>query len=205
MRDRLTSIIAVALLLTLVGMSYWYSVKAEMEGQGHLSDLNSPDFIAHDITVTKFDKSGGASYKVFAKRIDHYSDGHATAEFPEYYSLNPNEPQVTARSDSGEMVSGGETLHFYNNVDIRQQAHGDKPASRLETSQLDAYPDEDVYSSDKPVTLTRGSDISKGIGMDFDNVERTFKLRSRVQSEFMPRSIQSGLNKNESQASKNVQ
>ena len=45
MRDRLTSIIAVALLLTLVGMSYWYSVKAEMEGQGHLSDLNSPDFI----------------------------------------------------------------------------------------------------------------------------------------------------------------
>lgn len=204
MKDRLTSIIAIVLLLTLVGMSYWYSVKADMEGQGHLSDLNSPDFIAHDITVTKFDNAGGAQYKVFAKRIDHYSDGHATAELPEYYSLNPAEPQVTARSDSGEMVSGGEILHFYNNVDIRQQAHDDKPASRLETSQLDAYPDDDVYSSDKPVTLTRGSDVSKGIGMDYDNVERTFKLRSRVQSEFMPRSVQSGLNNKESGSADNV-
>lgn len=205
MKDRLTSIIALALLLTLVGMSYWYSVKAELEGQGHLSDLNSPDFIAHDITVTKFDNAGAAQYKVFAKRIDHYSDGHATAEYPEYYSLNPNEPQVTARSDSGEMVSGGEVLHFYKNVDITQEAHADKPASRLETSQLDAYPDDDIYSSDKPVTLTRGNDISKGIGMDFDNVERTFKLRSRVQSEFMPRPVQSGLKQNGNKSAKKNQ
>ena len=89
--------------------------------------------------MTKFDKSGSLHIKYLLNRIDHYSDGHATAEFPEYYSLNPNEPQVTARSDSGEMVSGGETLHFYNNVDIRQASrHGDKPASRLKTSQLDA-------------------------------------------------------------------
>ncbi len=75
MRDRLTSIIAVALLLTLVGMSYWYSVKAEMEGQGHLSDLNSPDFIAHDITVTKFDKSGEPHIKYLLKRIDSHLFG----------------------------------------------------------------------------------------------------------------------------------
>lgn len=194
MKERLTSIIAVALLLTLVGMSYWYSVKAELEGQGHLSDLNSPDFIAHDITVTRFDNSGKAQYKVFAKNIEHFSDGHATAKQPEYYSLKTDEAQITARSDSGEMVSGGEIFHFYDNVDIRQAADKDKPASRLETSQMDAYPDDDVYSSDKPVKLTRGTDVSRGVGMDYDNVERTFKLRSRVQSEFAPRKSQQGNN-----------
>ena len=43
MRDRLTSLIAIALLVTLCAMSYWYSVKAELENVTHLSDLNSPD------------------------------------------------------------------------------------------------------------------------------------------------------------------
>ena len=55
MRDRLTSLIAIALLVTLCAMSYWYSVKAELENVTHLSDLNSPDFIARDITITQFD------------------------------------------------------------------------------------------------------------------------------------------------------
>ncbi len=188
LKEKITSIIAILLLLTLVGLSYWYSVKADLEGMGHLSDINSPDFVAHDIVVTKFDKDGVASGKVFAKFAEHFSDGHANATLPEYYSLDPAKAQITARSDTGEMTVGGEVFHFYGNVDLRQAADAKNPASRLETSQLDAFPDDDVYSSDKPVKLTRGEDVSYGLGMDYDNVERTFKLRSKVHSIFQPRS-----------------
>ena len=133
MRDRLTSLIAIALLVTLCAMSYWYSVKAELENVTHLSDLNSPDFIARDITITQFDDDGIAKAKVFAKEVEHYSDGHANAKFPEYASLNPNEAQITAKSDRATMVDGGAVIHFYNNVDIRQAATKDAPASRLLT------------------------------------------------------------------------
>lgn len=125
MRDRLTSLIAIALLVTLCAMSYWYSVKAELENVTHLSDLNSPDFIARDITITQFDDDGIAKAKVFAKEVEHYSDGHANAKFPEYASLNPNEAQITAKSDRATMVDGGAVIHFYNNVDIRQAATKD--------------------------------------------------------------------------------
>lgn len=102
MRDRLTSLIAIALLVTLCAMSYWYSVKAELENVTHLSDLNSPDFIARDITITQFDDDGIAKAKVFAKEVEHYSDGHANAKFLNMHrstrmrpkSLrNPTEPQ----------------------------------------------------------------------------------------------------------------
>lgn len=189
MRDRLTAIIAIALLLTLCGMSYWYSVKAELESVVHLSDLESPDFIAHDITMTQFDDTGIAKAKVFAKEVEHFSDGHANAKFPEYASLNPNEAQITARSDRATMTDGGALIRFYDNVDLRQAAFGDKPASRLETSQLDAYPDTDTYNSDKPVKMTRGEDVSHGVGMDYDNVDRTFKLRSRVQTVIQPKTV----------------
>ncbi len=200
MRDKLTSIIALVLLLTLVGLSYWYSVKAELEGMGHLSDINSPDFVAHDITLTKFDVSGRANAKVFAKKLVHYSDGHADATFPEYYSLDPAKAQITATSDTGKMTAGGEVFHFYDNVDLRQAAFDGKPASRVETSQLDAFPDTDTYSSDKPTTLTRGVDVSKGVGVDYDNVERTFKLRSRVQTTIQPRNARDKNSKSDSSA-----
>ncbi len=189
MKDRMISFVALGLLVLLCALSYWYSVKAELDSIVHLSDLESPDFIAHNVTITKFDKDGKAKAKVFATELKHYSDGHADAVLPEYASLNPNEPQVTARSDTAKMVDGGALIHFFGNVDIRQAAHGDEPASRLVTSQLDAYPDTEEYRSDKPVTLTRGGDSSNGVGMDYDNVDRTFKLRSRVHSTLQPKTV----------------
>lgn len=189
MKDRFISCIALGLLVLLCGLSYWYSVKAELENITHLSDLESPDFIARDITITKFDKDGKASARVFTKEVKHYSDGHADAVLPEYASLNPNEAQVTARSDTAKMVEGGAVIHFYDNVDIRQAAKNGSPASRLTTSQLDAYPDDNIYSSDKPATLYRGEDTSNGVGFDYDNVDRTFKLRSRVQTTLQPNTV----------------
>ena len=189
MKERLTSIIAIVLLVVLVGMSYWYSIKAEREANLHLSDLEQPDFIAHDIAITKFNADGSAKAKVFAEKVEHYSNGEANATAPRYYSLNPAEPQVRAQSDSAKMNNGGEVIHFYDNVDIQQEASGKNPASRVQTSQLDAFPDTDTYSSDKPVKLTRGNDVSNGIGMDFDNVERTFKLRSRVSTVLQPKTV----------------
>lgn len=189
MKDRLTAIIAIALLVTLCGMSYWYSVKAELDSVVHLSDLQSPDFIAHDVTMTQFDDNGLAKAKVFAKKVEHFSDGHANAQFPEYASLNPSEAQITARADRAVMTDGGALIRFYDNVDLRQAAFNGKPASRIETSELDAYPDTDTYRSDKPVKMTRGEDISHGVGMDYDNVDRTFKLRSRVQTIIQPKTV----------------
>lgn len=102
MRDRLTSLIAIALLVTLCAMSYWYSVKAELENVTHLSDLNSPDFIARDITITQFDDDGIAKAKVFAKEVEHYSTDtpmrsslnmHRSTRMRPKSLRNPTEPQ----------------------------------------------------------------------------------------------------------------
>lgn len=189
MRDRLTAVIAILLLGTLIGMSYWYSVRAKQELIVHLSDLSSPDFISQDSVVTRFDANGDAKDKLFATNVKHYSDGHATGEQPHYYSINTKSPQITARSDYVDMVSGGEVFHFKDNVVLTQAASEKNPASRLETSALDAYPDTDEYKSDKPVKMWRGKDTSEGLGMDYDNVERTFKLRSRVQTTIQPATV----------------
>lgn len=189
MKDRLTSIVAIVLLVALVGLSYWYSIKAELEANVHLSDLNSPDFIASDIAITKFDPNGEAKSKVYSEKVEHFSDGRAFSEKPRYYSLNPDEPQVTGRADTATMERGGEVVHFYGNVVVHQDASEDDPYAEMRTSQLDAYPDTSVYSSKEKVFLTRGDDVSEGVGMEFDNIERTFKLKSQVKSSFQPKSF----------------
>lgn len=190
MKERLASVVALLLLAALCAISYWYSVKATLESVPHLSNIEAPDFTATGVAMTKFDTQGKAKSKIFASEIEHYSDGSAKAKNPEYFSLNPTEPQITARADRASMEEGGAIVHFYDNVDIRQAADGDKPASRMETSRLDAYPDTDTYRSDEEVKLTRGGDISFGKGMDFDNVERTFKLRSQVRTVLQPKAAE---------------
>lgn len=189
MRDRFTAITAILLLLVLICTSYWYSVKAQREVVTHLSDLQKPDFIAENTTITKFGADGVADAKVFASLVEHFSDGHATVSNPRYYSMDPKSAQITAKSDSAKMVSGGEVVHFYDNVELKQAASGNKPESRLETSQIDAYPDTNEYKSDKPVKLVHGKDVSTGVGMDYDNVEHTFRLRSRVQTTIQPSTL----------------
>ena len=87
MRDRLTSLIAIALLVTLCAMSYWYSVKAELENVTHLSDLNSPDFIARDITITQFDDDG------IAKAMRSSLNMHRSTRMRPKSLRNPTEPQ----------------------------------------------------------------------------------------------------------------
>ena len=38
-----------------------------------------------------------------------------------------------------------------------------------------------------PVKLVNGADVTTGIGMTFDNVERTVNIHSNVKSSFSPR------------------
>ena len=51
---------------------------------------------------------------------------------------------------------------------------------QLRTQQLMAIPDLDRYSTDVAVEIENGDSVVRSIGMDYDNVQRLVKFRSRV-------------------------
>lgn len=79
LRERMTALIGIALLLALVGLSYYYSIRITLEGLKYVPSLKSPDFIAKDVVVTDFDKDGTLLRRLLSQNVEHYSDGQMNA------------------------------------------------------------------------------------------------------------------------------
>ena len=71
LRERMTALIGIALLLALVGLSYYYSIRITLEGLKYVPSLKSPDFIAKDVVVTDFDKDGTLLRRLLSQNVDH--------------------------------------------------------------------------------------------------------------------------------------
>ena len=62
------------------------------------------------------------------------------------------------------------------------------PPMRFTSTHLTVFPDTNRIETDAPVTMVRGADVTTGIGMTLDNVERTLDIHDNVKTVVMPRS-----------------
>ena len=74
LRERITAIVGAALLLLLVGASYYYSVQTRIEALKYVPSETSPDFTARRVTLTDFDERGVATARLSANTMEHFSD-----------------------------------------------------------------------------------------------------------------------------------
>lgn len=186
MRDRLTAIIGIVLLLGLAGATYWYSLRARLEGMSHQSAPDAPDFIAKNIVLTQFDEQGRAKRKLFANELTHYPDDRFEIVAPRMLSLRPDEPQVEVSARSATVENGGERAQLTGAVRVSRAATATDPALRFDTETLTVLPDDERYFTDAPVTMERGTASARGTGLDFDNVRRTVQLKNQVQTVLAP-------------------
>ncbi len=57
---------------------------------------------------------------------------------------------------------------------------------RLTTERLVTLPDLEQFSTDAPVEIERGGSNIRSVGMDYDNIKRTVKFRSKVRGTVEP-------------------
>jgi lipopolysaccharide export system protein LptC len=188
MRDRITAIVAILLLATLAGVTYWYSQAGRYASLAAPVSREGPDFIGEGVTLTQFDAAGRATNRLFADKLTHYAaDDRAELLRPHYVSLRPDQPQLDARAQHALVEAGGERITLAGNVVITRAPGGDgEPPMRLTTERLVALPDVERYTTDLPVEIDRGESVVRAIGMDYDNAARTVKFHSRVRGTIEP-------------------
>lgn len=187
LRDRITAGIGAGVLLVLVASSYYYSIRTEIDANQAFIDRDAPDFIAHNISVTEFTKDGSADRRVFAEYAEHYADGRMSSIKPRMVTLSADKPQVRATADTGQSMDGGETFTFSGNVLVTRAGDINEPPMRFSTPFATVYPDTSRLETSAPVVLERGADITTGIGITLDNVDRTVNIHTNVKSIFAPR------------------
>lgn len=188
MRDRITAIIAILLLATLAGVTYWFSQAGRYGNLASPVSREGPDFVVNGVTLTLFDPTGRPTNKMFAETMTHYAlDDRAELRRPRYVSLRPDQPQLEARAQQAVVLGSGERVVMTGDVVITRAAGpGGEPPMRLVTEKLVALPDLEQYSTDLPVEIDRGGSVIRSVGMDYDNIKRIVKFHSNVRGTVEP-------------------
>ena len=182
MKDRITAFIAIVLLASLAGVSYWYSQTTRFKKIATPVSREGPDFVVNGVTLTQFDETGRATNRLHAGELMHFAaDDHLELSQPRLISLQPDQPQLEARAKNANVERGGERILLSGDVVVTRAPGRDGAAPmQLRTQQLTAIPDLDRYSTDVAVEIENGDSVVRSIGMDYDNVLRVIKFRSRV-------------------------
>lgn len=188
MKDRITAFIAILLLASLAGVSYWYSQTTRLKKISSPVSREGPDFVVNGVSLTQFDETGRATNRLHASQLMHFSaDDHSELLQPRLISLRPNQPQLEARAKSANVESGGERVLLSGDVVVtRAPGRDGSPPMQLRTQQLTAIPDLDRYSTDVAAEIENGDSVVRSIGMDYDNVQRVVKFRSQVRGTLAP-------------------
>ena len=187
MRERLSSIVAIALLILLIGTSYFYAVQSRLKSFHYVPSESSPDYTASNAALTVFDATGVPLRRVSASKMRHYSDERIEAEQIRYASLERNKAQISAYAARGWSNDGGQSIFFDSNVEITRFAWKNAPIIRFKTSSLTAYPDTERFVSKSPVFFSRGNDTTSASGMDYDHISGTVTLTGGVKTRIVSR------------------
>lgn len=194
MRDRITAVIAVLLLALLAGSTYWYSQATRVGDLAHPVSREGADTVVDGVTLTQFDAEGRATNRLIGERITHYpSDDRAEVIRPRMVSLRADQPQIDAKANHARVEDGGARVILSGDVSLIRAAgkNGEQPM-RLSTEKLVVLPDTEQFSTDAPVEIERGGSHVSSVGMDYDNIKRTVRFRSRVRGTVEPSGAAAG-------------
>jgi lipopolysaccharide export system protein LptC len=188
MRDRITMIIAIALLAIVTATSYWYSRVMRAPERGEPPRPGTPDIVVDRVVLTQFDAEGRARNKLFGERLRHFAENDdIEVAAPRLVSLRPDQPRVEVSARTARVENAAERLHLNGDVVITRAAFDGQPEMRMNTEYLLVLPDEDRYRTDRPLKLTRGDSSVDANAMDFDNIARVLVLSANVRSLIEPR------------------
>jgi lipopolysaccharide export system protein LptC len=186
MRDRIASVIAIALLALVAAISYWYSRSLQSEAPAERAHP-SIDADAAQVTLVQFDSVGRAKYKLFAQRMTHYvQNDDADLLNPRLVSLRPDEPRVEAVAQVAHLENDGERIRLSGDVVLTRALPQGRPPLRVRTQMLLALPDQDRYWTDQPVVVDRGADSILARGMVLDNIAQRVEFLSDVVDTIAP-------------------
>ena len=112
-----------------------------------------------------------------------------TSEFtrPVLVSLDPARPRVTISATRGSATSKGEQTDLHGQVELLRAGGEGKPPLRVSTDHVRILPEQDLALTERPVRIESGDSVLTGVGMRFNNADRTLDVLSRVQSRWVGR------------------
>jgi lipopolysaccharide export system protein LptC len=175
-------------LVGLLGVTYWLNMQTQTESiKSNANTRHSFDALIENFSATKMDTQGLPHFIVSAKQMHHYSDDDSTTLKEPILTTHSNEGvAIRTTANQGTISSKGEEVFLQDHVEMLRDANAQHDKLTLKTEYLHVIPDKNLITTDRAVTLTDANTTVNAIGLEMDYKMRTFKLLSRVRSEYNP-------------------
>ena len=190
MQERFTSAIVGALLLALVGGSWWASDYARRS-----IPVDPPRRLTHEMdtfiesfVMMQIDETGMPSARLEGPRAEHFPDDDSyEIHSPRAVSQRPDRSVTVATAPRGVMDAEGTHIVMRGDVRFKREPYTDEPGLMIQSEEVTLLPDEDVVKTNLPAVITRadGSKIT-GTGMHYDNRTRQLQVASDARVKIAP-------------------
>ena len=192
--DRVTIYLPVILTALLALGTYWLVQNAPklLTPAGKEVPTHEPDFFMRGFVIKNFLPSGDLRSELFGKEGRHYPDiDTMEVDQVRLRAISPEGLTTRATADRGLSNGDGSEIQLFGNAVVVREAAtlgGGRAAPRLEFRGdfLHAYIDTERVTSNKPVTLIRGTDRFTADTLDYDNLSGVANLQGRVRGQLVP-------------------
>jgi lipopolysaccharide export system protein LptC len=183
-------------LMGLLALGTWWLVRnapTPLVPPVERQAVHQPDYFMKSFSVKTFDATGRLQSDVQGDEARHYPDSD-TLEIDKarMRSVALNGRITHATADRALSNADGSEVQLFGNAIVTREpmpATSSSPAQpqlEFRGEFLHAYTNTERVRSDKPVTLTRGTDRFTADGMDYDNLDQVLQLRGRVRGVLQP-------------------
>jgi lipopolysaccharide export system protein LptC len=186
MKDRVALWFPLGIMALLAALSYWLdrSVQPSTPKRDG-STRHDPDYIVESFNATRLNSMGTPRHILAAAKMTHYPDNDSTLlERPHFTQLEKGHSPLHIMANSGQVSSNGKDLYFTGNVQVIREAYGNHSQFSLNTESLHVIPDQDLATTNKPVTIRESNTIVTAVGLKLDSRHRILKLTSRVNARY---------------------
>ena len=186
------------ILMGMMALGTWWLVRnapAPVAAAAASTNPHQPDYFMKVFSVKSFDGTGRLQSEVKGEMGRHFANTD-TLEIDKVHmrSVTPQGRVTVATADRAlSNADGSEVQLFGNAVVVRDAATvaSGRAAPRLEFRGdfLHAYLDSERVTSNKPVTLIRGTDRFTADTLDYDNLSGVANLQGRVRGQLVPSAV----------------
>jgi len=185
MRISGAALLPIALLALVAGLSYWLEKTTEaQEVRNSANHRHDPDYWVDNFTVRRFSESGLLTQSLLAKHMVHFPDDETTELTSPTLTIHRSDRPTKVVSNTAWLSKDGKEVRLKGNVQVSRPAVGAIPQTLIETEALTVYPDDEKTVGTVPVTITRGTNVMHGSGIEYLGKEKTAQLQGRVHGTF---------------------
>ena len=175
----------IAVLLVAAVASGWSVWKLSRPAEPGVLNAR-PDYVLRDYEITSLDKRGKESFTLRGPVLQREpADKTMTLQTPLFLVPDRSGKYWEVRAKQGIVPADGKQLDLRGTVHAASPA-GVGPETRIETSQLSLFPQENRASSQAAVTVTRPGLTMRGVGMQADFNRQRVSLLSQVRHHYVP-------------------